>query len=196
MERLSTLFPAVCGAIDSLDTGDAPLIVALDGRCASGKTTLAGRLRDHYGCNVIQMDHFFLRPEQRTPERLSTPGGNVDHERFLEEVLLPLRAGKEFSYRPFDCGTFTFGPPVAVGKNRLTVVEGSYSCHEALSGYYDLRIFLTVDPAEQARRILARNGPEGAELFRSRWIPLEELYFSASRPDLRAHYCFDASAGW
>ena len=49
------------------------------------------------------MDHFFLRPEQRTPERLRTPGENVDHERFLEEVLCPLRAGRVFWYRPFDC---------------------------------------------------------------------------------------------
>ena len=56
------------------------------------------------------MDDFFLRPEQRTPERFSEPGGNVDRERFLSEVLLPLRQGEAVDYRRFDCATFTIAP--------------------------------------------------------------------------------------
>lgn len=52
-------------------------IIAIDGRCASGKTTLSAKLQQLIPCNVIHMDHFFLRPEQRTPERLNTAGENV-----------------------------------------------------------------------------------------------------------------------
>ena len=43
------------------------LLVALDGRCAAGKTTLARMLGERYGWPVVHLDHFFLRPEQRTP---------------------------------------------------------------------------------------------------------------------------------
>ena len=41
------------------------LLIAVDGRCASGKTTLAASLERETGCNVVHMDDFFLRPEQR-----------------------------------------------------------------------------------------------------------------------------------
>ena len=77
------------------------VIVAIDGKCTSGKTTLASKLAELYDCNVFHMDDFFLRPEQRTPERFAEVGGKVDYERFLAEVLLPLKSSKTFSYRPF-----------------------------------------------------------------------------------------------
>ena len=59
-----------------------PLLIAVEGRCASGKTTLASALQKELGCCVFHMDDFFLRPEQRTRERLLTAGGNIDYERF------------------------------------------------------------------------------------------------------------------
>ena len=49
------------------------------------------------------MDDFYLQPHQRTEERLAEPGGNVDRERFLQEVLIPLHEGHDAVYRVFDC---------------------------------------------------------------------------------------------
>ena len=66
---------AVLQAVQALPQDRQPLIVALDGRCASGKTTLAALLQQQTGCSVVHMDHFFLRPEQRTRERLGGRGG-------------------------------------------------------------------------------------------------------------------------
>ena len=154
-------------------------IVAIDGRCASGKTTLADALSKRHKCAVIHMDHFFLRPEQRTPERLATPGGNLDRERFLEEVLLPLKRNASVTYRPFNCSTMSLGSPITLPDVPLYIVEGSYACHPDMQKYYDLRVFLTVSKEEQIRRIVDRNGNTAAETFRTRWIPLEEAYFSA-----------------
>jgi uridine kinase len=155
------------------------IIVAIDGRCGAGKSTLSAALAQEFGYPVIHMDDFFLRPEQRTPERLSTPGENVDHERFLAEVLLPLAAGKAVRYRPFSCRTMTLCEPVNLLRAAVTIVEGSYACHPSLRSHYDLRVFLDVDSETQMERILQRNGPEKAEEFRRKWIPLEELYFSS-----------------
>ncbi len=155
-----------------------PLLIAVDGRCASGKTTLAAELKKETGCSVIHADHFFLRPEQRTEERLNEAGGNIDHERLMAEVMLPLLQRKAFSYRKFDCGKMEFSEEIGVEPNKIAVVEGSYSCHPELWDFYDLRIFLNVEPEEQLRRILDRGGREAAEQFRRRWIPLEEKYFS------------------
>lgn len=161
--------------------GQKPFLAAIDGRCAAGKTTLAEWLQKETGCPVIHMDHFFLRREQRSRQRLLEPGGNVDYERFLSEVMIPLSRGQEFSYRPFDCKTMELSAPVAVKPGGLFVIEGSYCCHPVLWDFYDLRVFLHVEPEEQLRRIRQRNGEEALSLFRERWIPMEETYFSAFR---------------
>lgn len=165
------------------------LIVAIDGRCGSGKTTLAARLQKELRCTVYHMDDFFLRPEQRTEERLSQPGENVDHERFLEEVLLPLRSGQAVTYRPYVCSQQRLSEPVTMAPDHLAIVEGSYACHPSLREHYDLRIFLTIDPQEQLRRIEERSGTEKAQQFRDRWIPLEERYFQAFDVQTRCDMC-------
>lgn len=192
-EGEGTLLQNVCRILDGCLEEGSRKIVAIDGRCASGKSTLADALGAKYGCPVIHMDHFFLQPHQRTAERLRIPGENIDHERFLQEVLLPLREGKPCAYRPFDCGTGNLGEPIHMEDGSLILVEGSYACHRALREHYDLRLFVTVEPKEQMERILCRNGAEMAELFRSRWIPLEEAYFDASDLPNRADHCFDTS---
>ena len=163
-------------------------VVAIEGRCASGKSTLAAQIRERLGVPVVHMDDFFLRPEQRTRERLARPGENVDHERFLQEVLAPLAAGEAPAYRPYSCRTGELGVPVALEPSPLVVVEGSYSCHPALWDYYCQRVFLTVNPEEQLRRIEARDGPEQLKNFREKWIPMEERYFSAFQVEDRCGY--------
>lgn len=152
--------------------------VAIDGRCSSGKTTFASMLAEKLSANLFHMDDFFLRPEQRTAERLSTPGGNVDRERFLSEVLLPLSRRENVTYRPFDCSTCSFMPPLNVKYKPINVIEGAYSCHPELSGYYDLKIFFSVSSHEQLERIRKRNGDVALQSFKTKWIPLEEAYIS------------------
>ena len=157
---------------------DGNAILAIDGGSASGKTTLGEMLKEIYGCTVLHMDDFFLRPEQRTKERYEEVGGNIDRERFLSEVLIPLRRGEPIQYRRFDCGSMTVLPAIEIVPNRLTVIEGAYSMHPSLSGHYDLSVFLDISPELQRKRILKRNSPNMAERFFNEWIPLEKTYFS------------------
>lgn len=152
------------------------ILIAIDGSCTAGKTTLANQLAQIYDCNVIHMDDFFLRPEQRTEARYAQPGGNVDYERFREEVLIPLQSGLPFSYHPFDCGSFTLALPVTVTPKKLTIVEGTYSQHPYFENPYDLKFFLTVTPEIQRQRILARLAFLHQRFFEE-WIPMEHTYF-------------------
>lgn len=151
--------------------------LAVEGGSASGKTTLGKMLEQIYDCTVFHMDDFFLRPEQRTPERFAEPGGNVDRERFLEEVLLPLSRKEPVTYRRFDCSTFTLGKPVTVMPSGLNVIEGAYSMHPELAGYYDFSVFLDITPSLQRKRIEKRNPDGKAQRFFDEWIPMERLYF-------------------
>ena len=171
-EKLDLLYDT----IDHLLEKQQRMILAIDGPCTAGKTTLAEILKSKYACNVIPMDQFFLRPEQRTAQRLAQPGGNVDYERFYEEVLKPLQADSTFSYRPFSCGTQTLDTPITVSPAPLTVIEGTYSTHPYFQNPYDLKVFLTIDADTQRTRIGLRPSWKQERFFRE-WIPMEQAYF-------------------
>ena len=162
--------------IDRLLARKPQIIVAIDGNCTAGKTTLANQLAEIYDCNIFHMDDFFLRPEQRTDERFAEIGGNVDYERINVEVLLPLKSGKPFSYRPFDCSTFQLTDPVAVSPKKLNIIEGTYSLHPYFGDVYDLKILLTITPELQRERILQRSAFLHKRFFEE-WIPMEQRYF-------------------
>ena len=152
--------------------------IAIDGGAASGKTTLANILAKRYDAEIIRMDDFFLRPEQRTPERFAEAGGNLDRERFLEEVIPHINKKEAFSYRIFDCSHMRLFGTAEISACRLVIAEGSYSHHPTFANAFDLRVFLRVDEDERKRRIIARNGARSTMFF-NRWIPLENQYFEA-----------------
>ncbi|MDO4492325.1 MAG: uridine kinase [Clostridia bacterium] len=155
----------------------SPRIIGLDGRCCSGKTTLATRLAADLGAAVFHLDDYFLRPEQRSPERRAIPGENVDHERFETEVLLPLQAGTAPVTQRFDCKTLRLLPPVLHELRYPAICEGSYALNKALRPYYDLTILTTCSPETQMQRLALREPAEKLEAFRTMWIPLEERWF-------------------
>ena len=167
-------------------------VVAIDGRCGSGKSTLTQQLAAALDGRVVCADDFFLRPEQRTPERLAEPGGNLDRERMKTEVIDHLEAGA-LSYTPFDCSVMDFGRPVELPPSRLTIVEGAYSLHPYFGQYYDLAVFVTAELETRLRRIGARPGHNNVEMFRKRWIPLEERYLSACEVEQRSDIIVDTT---
>ncbi len=170
-------FLRLFAAIDDKLPHRHPLLVAIEGGSASGKTTLAALLKRVYDANVFHMDDFFLQAYQRTPERFAQPGGNVDYERFRQEVLEPLRAQQPVVHRKLDCSTMTLSEPIHTPPKQLNVVEGAYSMHPVLAEYYDISVFLSIGPQTQAARLLKRNGAHMQQRFLNEWIPLENQYF-------------------
>lgn len=154
-----------------------PVLVAIDGHAAAGKSTLARLICSVFDCNVIQMDDFFLPPSMRTDKRLNEAGGNVHYERFMEEVILPLKKNTAFSYGIFDCSVMSVKEKREVEPKILNIIEGSYSCHPFFQSPYDIQVFLDITQNEQMERILERNGSKMAERFREVWIPMENRYF-------------------
>ncbi len=170
-----------------------PYMIAIDGRCTSGKTTFAAVLAEELNASVVHMDDFFLQMHQRTPERYAEPGGNVDRER-VKDILSSLKQGKDASFRVFDCSVMELGDTKAIPYSDIIVVEGSYSQHPDLSAFYELKIFLDVDPEAQQKRILARNGEEKLKVFNAKWIPYEEKYFKAFHIRENCDYYLNTSA--
>lgn len=153
--------------------------LAIDGDSGSGKTTTARWLQKLYDCNVFHADDFYLPREMRTPERLGEPGGNMHRERLAVDVCEPVQAGVAFSYRPLVCPSLELAEPVEVTPKAVNLFEGSYTMHPDLRHYYDLSVFLSIDPEKQINRIRKRNGEEEAEVYANRWIPFEKRYHKA-----------------
>lgn len=184
-------YSALFSALEALKTQKPGAIVAIDGMCASGKTTLARALAFVFDATLFHMDDFFLPPGKRTASRLREVGGNVDYERFLSEVLVPLEGGRPFEYRPFDCHRSNFSAPVSASRASLNIVEGAYACHPALAERYDLSAVLLISPDEQLRRVRARNGEGMLPRFRDEWIPMENRYIRETDLARRANLVYD-----
>lgn len=153
-------------------------LVAIDGQCGSGKSALATELATRYDGQVVHMDDFFLPPDLRTAERLAQPGGNVDVERFLAQVMRPLVAGQKARYQRYDCATGQRLDQPQVSPRGLVIIEGAYSLHPMLRDAYQAAVGLAVAPTAQQARICLREGDEKWPDFAQRWIPLEQRYLT------------------
>lgn len=170
----------IINKINQLFVANKKLTIAIDGKCGAGKSFLAKLLCEIFDANLFKMDDFFLRPFQRTEERLSMPGGNVDYERFKATVIDPLLKKESIKYQRFDCSKMTLCDDIQIiPYQNLNIIEGTYSLHPYFGKYYDYAIGLDISDELQEKRILNRNGAMMLEKFKNIWIPLENNYFQA-----------------
>ncbi len=155
------------------------IIIGIDGRCGGGKSTFANYLKVEYpDIKIIQMDNYFLRPNQKTIKRLEEIGGNIDYERFIKEIITPIKNQEQkIVYSAYNCKTQTLSNPKEITIGQITIIEGTYSLHPLYQEIYDIKIYVDIDQATQLQRIENRNGTKILKQFQEKWIPLEEKYF-------------------
>lgn len=167
------------------------ILLVIDGRCGAGKTTMASRISEELLCSVFHMDDFYLPAAEQTDERMKEPGGNIDFDRFLSEVIKPLESGDAVAYRPFVCRNQAYADTKLMPAEKINIIEGTYSCHQRLRGAYErlcgheaatgsmklIRIFLDIDCRKQIERLRTRVGEQRLKMFEDKWIPREEEYF-------------------
>ncbi|MGI6687753.1 MAG: uridine kinase family protein [Christensenellales bacterium] len=188
--------PALSARIQALmESLGRPALIAIDGPAGSGKSTLAEALRQSFPDSLlIHADDFFLQPHQRTQERLAEPGGNLDRERLLNQVLLPINLGSYTGHQRYNChtGQMEQVPGVICP---LIIIEGSYSHHPDLRGHYDLTVFLDIDSGTQLQRLRARCMDEAIlKRFTDTWIPMENAYFERFKVRDQADVLFPCSS--
>jgi uridine kinase len=153
-------------------------VVGLGGRGASGKTTLARRVP---GAQIVSTDAFW-------------DGSRFDLERLRAEVLEPLARGARASFDTFDWQRQRPGPqPAVVEPQGIVVVEGVCALHRALRDAYDLRVWLDTPREICLARAIARDGEEARREWEERWIPGEERYIAADRPQDAADLLIESS---
>ena len=142
--------------------------VAIDGPDAAGKTTLADALAALTGLPRVRADDFLAPPDVRHARGPLDPDGY-----YADAFDLPaLRA--------------------AVLAHDAVIVDGVFLLRPELDDLWDTRVFVDVDPAEQERRVLARDTARfgSAEAIRERYArryrPAYDAYRAAVRPEERA----------
>lgn len=181
-------------AIDSGLAEKGKLLVAIEGGAGSGKSTLGDLLTRIYDCTLFHADDYFLQPHQRTADRLTEVGGNLDRERLEKEILRPLRESEPVVWRRYDCHSQSLCAASETKPKALTILEGAYSMHPDLADYYDLSVFIRIKPELQERRIRRRNSPEMAERFFSTWLPMERRYFEQMDVENRCDLILEVDA--
>lgn len=151
------------------------MIVAVDGFGASGKTRAARSLARQFSGHVIGLDDF-TRPGTPTWE----------HERFVAEVLVPLRAGRDAVYRPWSYADDRPRTPVRVPAGSLVIVEGVSALARAVVDrvgiWWDLALWIDAPARLRRERIDERDGPSLLSRWQREWWPSEERYFADEDP--------------
>ncbi len=164
------------------------VVVAIDGKCGSGKTTFAEQLKNHFNASIIHCDDFYLPLEKRTSARYQEAGGNIDYERFKTEIIDHLHSDSVIIYQRLDCQTMKLKKPTKLHKKKMLIIEGSYALHPYFQKYYDLSIFMDIDASLQLKRLKSRESEKNFAAFIQFWIPLENHYFESYQIKNKADY--------
>lgn len=168
----------VIARIDSL-LDKSRLVIKIDGKAASGKTSLSKDLSLIYDLNVIHLDDFFKKPEIDMKNPYSIFGSNIDFKKINDTVISKYQKRDRITYRPFDFKTHSHKGEVILLDKNLILFEGAYSVHPSLNIKHDLAIFYDVSRIKQIRRIYKRNGFKKLRIFLSKWIKNENKYHKA-----------------
>ncbi len=155
--------------------GKKRFCLAVDGVCGSGKTTFCEMLGEKLGANVVHTDNFYLPFDKRRENWREVSGGNMDFEKLKTCVLEPFLRGESFKFDSFDHRNPEQFVNYSYPDRDILIVEGSYSLFPSVSGFYDLKIYLTCSESKQAERIRRREG-DNFPIFEALWIPKEKKY--------------------
>lgn len=154
----------------------APGVIAIDGPCGGGKTTLANEIDRELGFNILHMDDFYLPFQKRDKNWMNIVAGHMDFERLIGNVLKPYREKRKTNYISYDCHSDKYLQEIPIDLSKILVIEGSYTSHPILDEYVALKIFVDIDKDEQVKRLTRRN-PDVVDKFLSMWVPFENRYF-------------------
>ncbi len=173
----------------------APLVVALDGRSGTGKSTLAKQLAVTSDAVVVDCDDFYAGGTDeawlaQTPRQRAACG--IDWRRLKGEAVGPLRDGRIAHYHPSDfingaglASHMVIGDPKAV-----IILDGAYSGRPELAEIVDIAVLIELPDGLRRSRLMAREGAA----FMNRWHPIwdsaEDYYFRHVCPPSRYDFVF------
>jgi uridine kinase len=162
----------------------SPLIVAVDGYSAAGKSTFALRLADALDAAMVPGDDFYrvMDPAERVRlEPWEGPDRYYAWERMRDEALDPLRHGRSATYRPYDGGRNALEPRTkTIAPRPVVIVEGLFVPRPEFDSVNALTVVVVADSEMRRRRQLDR--ADAPHEWLQRWDAAERWYFEHVRP--------------
>jgi uridine kinase len=177
----------LCDRIDSLRTvAPAPVLVALDGRSAAGKSTLAQQVAARTAALVIDGDDFYRGGDDafwRACSPVEKVALVIDWRR-QRTLLTKLGRGEPARWQPYDweADDGRRGAEVSVGPAAVVILDGAYSARPELADLFALRVLLDVPRPTRRERLLRREGEPYRADWEARWGEAEDLYFEQLVP--------------
>jgi uridine kinase len=166
-----------------------PLLIAVDGHSATGKSTFAKRLaRALPQSTLVHTDDFYRVMDEAERFALEAKGGYdwyYNWQRLRSEILEPLSKGHKHVYRPYDWRRNTLGEWQRLEPSRVVIVEGCYAARPELKDYYGLIIL--VETSEQLRSKRQAKRADASVDWLERWAAAECYYFRYHQPQQYAH---------
>ena len=181
---------AVIAAIRARSVSPQRLVVAIDGRSGSGKSTVAVAAAQAVGAVIVPCDDFFAASvsnaewDRRTPEQRAAAA--IDWRRLKREAIEPLRTGRPARWFAFD---FQAGPrkdgtyplqttPTARAPKPVVLLDGTYSARPELAHVLDLSVLVEAASSTREARLATREEADSLRQWHARWDLAEEYYFA------------------
>lgn len=176
--------PSITEAIKAVQPQDRlTKIVAIDGYGGSGKSELANRLvRGLRKAAVVRTDDF------AQPTVLGW-----EWDRMRAQVLQPLVSDRPARYQRYDWDIDKLAEWHDIPVGGTLIVEGVSSMRDELGRYWDFAIWLECPYDIRLRRGVERDGEARRSQWTAVWMPEEDEYFHAQRPDQKADLVIDSS---
>jgi uridine kinase len=182
-QRFSELEPLAQAIAARAEGMDRPLIVALDGRSAAGKTMLAAALGERLDAGVIEGDDFYaggVAVRAEPPAAMVAACTDWQHQRLVLDLL---RSGREASWNAFDWEAFdgrVCTELTVMSPKPIIILEGVYAARPELADLIDIAIMVRADEGVRESRLLARQEHTGP--WEKQWHAAEDYYFEFVRP--------------
>jgi len=148
--------------IDNLPN-DKLTIIAVEGRCASGKSTITNKLKN---VTIIHADDFFSKTDL------------LDFDS-LNAVLSKIKMNQKLEYTTYNCMTNTYHTKIIDMVEPVVIVEGVYSYHQKIRHNFHKLVYIETTKELQMKYLKERTKDiKLYNKFISLWIPREEEYFN------------------
>lgn len=182
--------------LDSLE--QKTILIAIDGRSGSGKSTFAkyfAKELERYNITtaIIQTDNFYQKQENPLAKPELIPGYAYGYfwKKLRKQVVTPLKENMSAKYMLSDWVSGKKQGQQIIEANQTVIVEGVISTYAKIADLFDLRIWLSCPKKVRIKRIIGRGDFPEEEL--EDWQIIENAYVSRQNEQNNAHIVVDTS---
>ncbi|HEX4019150.1 MAG TPA: hypothetical protein VHX15_20610 [Frankiaceae bacterium] len=179
--------------LEAMERPSGIVIVGVSGFGGSGKSTLAAALADVLKASTVSTDEFATESVMRQ----SDDWNGIDRARLARQVLDPLHRGeRRITYDSSgDWQAWTAESKTLELEGDYFIAEGVGLFHPDVLPFFNLTVWIDIDPEESIRRGLARDGRAGHDdrsIWKEVWAPNDQRFFDRFHPKSRADMVVDA----